>query len=320
MEACDVELLIKNNLVDILKKVIAREQMDPKLTHALIAQLHDKDGRMIERIYERLLQERLTKEESIGNFMSPLQYNMMVQSAAVYKRHRLLAQLVLESTVLGVPIDTQSYIKTIIATHYDRSRSSGGVTARPWGQDNLAYLYTLFETDVPREDYALANVLLQEYVSTVSSENYDGKSTKHSSSSSKERRKSKRSSKDKSSRSKRNSSRNGEIDWKSIDAWTLTEGNIKGASSKNSSADDIQPPIDLQSHGQYQQQIVVTPDQFEYDELIYGKEIPNVDENGEFLDSSKKRHALYKSRMAELAQYRKLLRKERRKNEKGMAA
>ena len=106
---------------------------------------------------------------------------------------------------------------------------------------------------MPREDYALANVLLQEYVSTVTNENYDGKSTKHSSSSSKERRKSKRSSKDKSSRSKRSSSRNGEIDWKNIDAWTLTEGNVKAASSKNSAADEIQPPIDLQSHGQYQQ-------------------------------------------------------------------
>ena len=67
----------------------------------------------------------------------------------------------LESTVLGVPLDNQSYIKTIIATHYDRStRSTATGQARPWGKDNLAYLYSLFEIDVPREDYALANVLL----------------------------------------------------------------------------------------------------------------------------------------------------------------
>ena len=71
--------------------MIAREKLNPKLTNALISQLHDKDGRMIERIYERLLRERLEKEESYGNFMSPLHYNMMVQSAAVFKRHRLLA-------------------------------------------------------------------------------------------------------------------------------------------------------------------------------------------------------------------------------------
>ena len=235
--------------------------------------------------------------------MSPLHYNMMVQSAAVFKRHRLLAQLVLESTVLGIPVDTQSYVKTIIATHYDRAKSS----SRPWGKDNLAYLYTLFENDAPREDYSLASVLLQEYVNTVTNEHYDGKGYPRQSS--KEKRRNKRSSKDKSSRSKSSRhSRNGDIDWNSIDTWTLSESNGKN-----------EMPVDLQSHGEYQQQIVVSPDQFEYDELIYGSK-PNVDENGDFNESSKKRHALYKSRMAELAQYRKLLRKEKRKNEKGAAA
>ena len=183
----------------------------------------------------------------------------------------------LESTVLGVPIDNQSYIKTIIATHYDRSRTNSNsgqvVGARPWGQDSLAYLYSLFENEVPRDDYALANVPLQEYVSAVTNEHYEGKSgssSKHASSSgsssSKERRKSKRSSKDKSSRGKRSSSsasRNGEIDWKSIDTWTLTEGNIKSAtgaagtgkdrSTNGPDGDGMLPPIDLQSHGQYQQ-------------------------------------------------------------------
>ena len=81
----------------------------------------------------------------------------------------------METTVLDVPLDTQSYIKTIIATHYDRSKivNQNGSTTRPWGKDNLAYLYTLFEKDVPREDYALASVLLQEYVSTVTAEHFD---------------------------------------------------------------------------------------------------------------------------------------------------
>ena len=36
MEASDVEPLIKNNLTDTLKKVIERENLDPKLTHSLI--------------------------------------------------------------------------------------------------------------------------------------------------------------------------------------------------------------------------------------------------------------------------------------------
>jgi len=106
MSADDVEPLVKANLSEVLVKLIDREVLDPKLTHALISHLHDKDGRMIERIYERLLRERLTKEGCEANFMSPLHYNFMMQSAAVYKRHRLLAQLLLETTVLDVPVDT----------------------------------------------------------------------------------------------------------------------------------------------------------------------------------------------------------------------
>ena len=134
---------------------------------------------MIERIYERLLKERLRNDDAVGNYMSSLHYNMMVQGAAIYRRHRLLAQLVLESTVLGVSIDTQSYAKTIMATHYNRRQKmvqrekAGG--QRPWGKENLAYLYTLFENEVPREDYALASVLLQEFVSTVATENSGNK-------------------------------------------------------------------------------------------------------------------------------------------------
>lgn len=78
MVAEDVEPLIKANLSKVLRKLIEREVLDPSLTHSLISQLHDKDGRMIERIYERLLKERMTKKECIGDYMSPLHYNLML--------------------------------------------------------------------------------------------------------------------------------------------------------------------------------------------------------------------------------------------------
>lgn len=142
VEADDVETLIKADLTDILKQVIDRKSIDAKLTHALISQLHDKDGRLIERIYDRLLKERLSQEDSVGKFMSPLHYNMMMQSAAVYRRHRLLSQLTLESTLLGVPVDTQSYIKTIIATHYGRGKNGQSANgSHPATKENLAYIY-----------------------------------------------------------------------------------------------------------------------------------------------------------------------------------
>ena len=134
----------------------------------------------------------------------------------------------METTVLDVPLDTQSYIKTIIATHYDRSKivNQNGSTTRPWGKDNLAYLYTLFEKDVPREDYALASVLLQEYVSTVTAEHFDnaGDLGNFKTSSSDKKRKQKRSSKDKSPRDGRKSRHSrSEIDWKAIDPWSLKD-------------------------------------------------------------------------------------------------
>ena len=52
----------------------------------------------------------------------------------------------LESTVLGVPIDSQSYIKTIIATHYNSERSKRDFKL-PWSKENLAYLDVLFAID-----------------------------------------------------------------------------------------------------------------------------------------------------------------------------
>ena len=87
MEAEDVPNLIKANLSDVIKQVINREnELEPSLSHALISHLHDKDGRLIESIYDRLLRDRLARDEKVGNYMRPLHYNMMIQSAAVYKR------------------------------------------------------------------------------------------------------------------------------------------------------------------------------------------------------------------------------------------
>jgi len=79
MEGEDIQPLIKANLTEILKKLIDREtEIDQPLAHSLVSQLHDKDGRLIERIYERLLKERLGDNQKVGAFMTPLHYNMMV--------------------------------------------------------------------------------------------------------------------------------------------------------------------------------------------------------------------------------------------------
>ena len=72
-----------------------------------------------------------------------------------------------------MPLDTQSYIKTIIATHYDKK---GVVQSRALNKDNSAYLYALFENEVPVKDYQVALELLIEYFSTISSEELENSS------------------------------------------------------------------------------------------------------------------------------------------------
>ena len=54
---------------------------------------------------------------------------------------------------------------------------------------------------------------------------------------------------------------------------------------------------------------MISPDQFEYDDAMFDSK----KEGGE-VNESKKRHELYKSRMAELQHYKKLLKKQDKKN------
>ena len=85
----------------VSKRAYARD--DPKLVNALIGHLYDKNGKLIEQMYTQLLRERLRHADS--PLMTPLSYNLMMQSAALFKRHRLLDQLTFESSIFDVPID-----------------------------------------------------------------------------------------------------------------------------------------------------------------------------------------------------------------------
>ena len=103
----------------VTKRAFARD--NPQLVNALISQLYDKNGKLIEQMYTQLLRERL--EHSGSPLMSSLTYNLMMQSAALFKRHRLLDQLTFESSIFDVPIDNQTYIKTIMCLYYDLNRT-----------------------------------------------------------------------------------------------------------------------------------------------------------------------------------------------------
>ena len=58
----------------------------------------------------------------------------------------------------------------ILTTYYRKSSTH----ARQEKKDTLlAFLYALFESEVPREDYSKAIVMLQEYKSTVTAEIFE---------------------------------------------------------------------------------------------------------------------------------------------------
>ena len=79
--------------------------------------MYDKDGNLVERLYDHMLHSRVysdkkgsTSSSASGSAqwmtMTGESYNLMIQSAVRSNRHQLLAQLVFESTVLGMPLDT----------------------------------------------------------------------------------------------------------------------------------------------------------------------------------------------------------------------
>ena len=104
----------------------------------------------------------------------------MIHSAAQFKRHMLLDQLTFESTVLDVPVDNQTFIKTIMCLYYDLHRTQSS-------KDHLSYLYTLYKNDVPDEDFSFGCELIYEYVNAAAAaaqlyqESAQGKKAEHGS-------------------------------------------------------------------------------------------------------------------------------------------
>lgn len=99
VEAEDVvDILKRSDMRDIIQQLLEREKpLDEKLIATLVSSLHDRDGALINQLYLRLLDERtsITKPDRCENskdgptFMTGLQYNMMLSSAAAFMRHEL---------------------------------------------------------------------------------------------------------------------------------------------------------------------------------------------------------------------------------------
>ena len=76
----------------------------------LLWRIHEESKEDRETLTSMLF-ERLGKERAeCGDFMTGLQYNLMLASAAAFSDDVLFDQLLFESTVMGIPLDAQAYI------------------------------------------------------------------------------------------------------------------------------------------------------------------------------------------------------------------
>lgn len=82
----------------------------------------------------------------------------MLQSASQFQRFDLLNQLLFETIVCDVPIDTQTYIKMILATIYDNKKTKREKEAK------LKLLQTVFRNDSTKQDFKFAFDIIDEHV------------------------------------------------------------------------------------------------------------------------------------------------------------
>ena len=91
---------------------------------ALVSNLYDKNADIIEQLYNKLVSEKrridneLDAESYVNNPITPLNYNLMIQSACQFKKKDLMTQLLFETTVTDIPVDTQTYIRSILMVYH----------------------------------------------------------------------------------------------------------------------------------------------------------------------------------------------------------
>jgi hypothetical protein len=71
----------------------------------LASLIHDKSVKLAEELHSKLQDE--------GIHPSSLAFNYFVQSAAHYKQYSFLMQLLYEATISDIPLDMNTYIKTL---------------------------------------------------------------------------------------------------------------------------------------------------------------------------------------------------------------
>lgn len=60
-------------------------------------------------------------ESFVANPITPLNYNMMIQSASQFKKKDFMMQLLFETTVTDIPVDTQTYIRAMLMVYHKKN-------------------------------------------------------------------------------------------------------------------------------------------------------------------------------------------------------
>jgi len=116
----------------------------------LASLLHDKSADLTAALHSKLSEE--------GIHASSLAFNYFVQSAAHFKHYSFLMQLLYEATVTDIPLDMNTYIKTLSQVYFDHD------LVHVDRKNFITYLYTVYSNDHMLEDFTFGCELLQEYI------------------------------------------------------------------------------------------------------------------------------------------------------------
>ena len=187
-----LNFLNQNKLSEITKKLLEREREEVyEVMAELVRSLHDKNGDLTEQFYDKCTYERLSKNKdskkssSSSQFLTGLEYNLLLQSAAQFGYTSLVAQFAFETAVLGEPLDLQTYSQCLTAfkqscqdrahmhansssdgrqNEFNRSDDKNHPTPAQADEDAQAadYMRLLMTKDLTNsDDIALANTLIE---------------------------------------------------------------------------------------------------------------------------------------------------------------
>ena len=82
------------------------------MINAIVSNVYDRNPDIIEKLHIKLMEEKrridseLSLEDYVHNPITPLTYNFMIHSASMFHRKDFLLQLLFETTVTNINVDT----------------------------------------------------------------------------------------------------------------------------------------------------------------------------------------------------------------------